>query len=66
MDGAPFKHGVTPAEIVYCQDIESWVFRHKDIRTSDTENGVSASLIVTSELSSQSHVGPVTLTVNSE
>jgi hypothetical protein len=36
--GAPFTSMITPAEIVYCQDIESWVFRHQDIRTSIAEN----------------------------
>ena len=45
VDGAPFKreHGIIPAEIVYCQVIESWVFRHDDIRTSNTEDEVTAS-----------------------
>jgi hypothetical protein len=37
MSGAPFKNRITPAEIVYCQDIESWVIRHQDIRTSIAE-----------------------------
>lgn len=40
VDGAPFKE-VTPAEIVYCEAIESWVFRHEGIITgngSGTEN----------------------------
>ena len=31
--GEPFKV-VTPAEIVYCQAIEAWVFRHPDIKTA--------------------------------
>jgi hypothetical protein len=45
VDGAPFnhEHGIIPAEIVYCADIESWVFRHNDIRTSKTEDEVTAS-----------------------
>ena len=38
MNGAPFTTRITPAEIVYCQDIESWVFRHQDIKSSIAEN----------------------------
>ena len=36
VNGAPFKH-VTPAEIVYCQAIEAWIFRHTDIATAEDE-----------------------------
>jgi len=36
-DSSPFR-ATTPAEIVYCQDIESWVFRHDKIRISNDEN----------------------------
>eukprot|EP00577_Skeletonema_sp_RCC1716_P005244 CAMPEP_0113387154 /NCGR_PEP_ID=MMETSP0013_2-20120614/8386_1 /TAXON_ID=2843 ORGANISM="Skeletonema costatum, Strain 1716" /NCGR_SAMPLE_ID=MMETSP0013_2 /ASSEMBLY_ACC=CAM_ASM_000158 /LENGTH=769 /DNA_ID=CAMNT_0000270033 /DNA_START=12 /DNA_END=2318 /DNA_ORIENTATION=+ /assembly_acc=CAM_ASM_000158 len=32
-DGSPFLETV-PAEIIYCEDLEAWVFRHKNIRTS--------------------------------
>jgi len=42
-DGDPFLT-TTGAEIVYCEDIESWVFRHEHIRTSlseDLENDCS-------------------------
>jgi len=37
-DGDAFKTTV-PAEIIYCQEIESWVFRHPNITTAEgTEN----------------------------
>lgn len=42
-EGSEFKRTI-PAEIVYCQDIESWVFRHKYVTTSsdpDKENECS-------------------------
>lgn len=32
-DGSPFLETV-PAEIIYCEDLEAWVFRHPNIRTS--------------------------------
>jgi len=32
-DGSPFLETV-PAEIIYCEKLEAWVFRHKNIRTS--------------------------------
>lgn len=32
-DGSPFVETV-PAEIIYCEDLEAWVFRHPSIRTS--------------------------------
>ena len=32
-DGSPFVETV-PAEIIYCEDLEAWVFRHTSIRTS--------------------------------
>jgi len=31
--GAPYKNTI-PAEIIYCEDIEAWVFRHRHITTS--------------------------------
>ena len=33
--GEEFNH-IVPAEIIYCDDIESWVFRHQHIRTANT------------------------------
>ena len=35
-DGDPFQTTV-PAEIIYCSEIESWVFQHRNIRTSLNE-----------------------------
>jgi len=32
-DGSPFLETI-PAEIIYCKDLEAWVFRHQNIRTS--------------------------------
>jgi hypothetical protein len=32
-DGRPFRSTI-PAEIVYCEDAESWVFRHEKISTT--------------------------------
>lgn len=31
--GGAYEH-VVPAEIIYCHDIEAWVFRHENIHTS--------------------------------
>ncbi len=31
--GEPFQF-VTPAEIIFCEEIQAWVFRHEDIKTS--------------------------------
>ena len=40
-DGAPFRSTI-PAEIIYCQDAESWVLRHEKIRTDiNTDDKVS-------------------------
>jgi hypothetical protein len=37
-DGSPFRSTV-PAEIVYCDDAEAWVFRHERISTTlDTDD----------------------------
>ena len=33
-DGTPFGDSVTGAEIIYCNDLGSWVFRHPDILTT--------------------------------
>lgn len=38
-DGDEFAKTI-PAEIVYCEDIEAWVFRHPNILTSDTSDEV--------------------------
>eukprot|EP00804_Cyclotella_cryptica_P006522 CCRYP_012789-RB/>CCRYP_012789-RB protein AED:0.24 eAED:0.24 QI:253/1/1/1/0.71/0.8/15/71/708 len=35
-DGHPFRSTI-PAEIVYCEDAESWVFRHEKISTTNSE-----------------------------
>ena len=37
VNGSPFKE-VTPAEIMYCQEIDSWVFRHVDIHDSNSSS----------------------------
>ena len=46
-------HGdhVIPAEIVFCNEIQAWVFRHEDIRTSiDEDNEVSTSYLISHSL----------------
>ena len=39
-DGTKFGHSVKPAEIVYCADIGSWVFKHPDIFTAPIDSNV--------------------------
>ena len=40
--GEAYAH-VIPAEIVYCRDIEAWVFKHEHIQTSlDVDNEVNS------------------------
>ena len=50
MRGDPYDR-VTPAEIVFCNEVQAWVFRHEDIRTSiDEDNEVSTSYLISHSL----------------
>jgi hypothetical protein len=48
--GDPYDR-VIPAEIVFCNEVQAWVFRHEDIRTSiDEDNEVSTSYLISHSL----------------
>ena len=42
-NGEPFVHTIG-AEIIYCEDLEAWVFRHEKISTSPNDGDEEVSL----------------------
>ncbi len=64
--GAAYAH-VIPAEIIYCHDIDAWVFKHDRIRTSlDIDNEVNSYLSFSHLVSFNFQVADVSDVVNEE
>ena len=64
--GAAYAH-VIPAEIIYCQDIAAWVFKHDHIQTSlDVDNEVNSYLLFSHLVSFNFQVTDVSDVVSEE
>ena len=58
--GGAYTH-VIPAEISYCQEMEAWVFRHDNIRTSFADDNEVSTPHFVSPSAREVHISPTTL-----